>query len=102
MPNLQFPVGRHSHEIPTITQVVWIPNILRPATRPDLNALLTCRLGRRADDVVEGAIAKVAESVEMGGEGDGGIGAWGCEDSNDYDEVEGGCGGGVEGRRGRV
>ncbi len=50
---------------------------------------------------MEGAIAKVAESVEMGGEGDGGVGARGCEDSDDYDQVEGGCGGGVDRRRRR-
>lgn len=71
---------RHIYELPTRTQIVWIPDILRPATGPDLNVLLGFRLGRYADDVVKGAIVKAAERIEVSGEGDWGVGVRGCED----------------------
>lgn len=63
--------------------------------------LLILRLGRYADNIVEGAIAKATESVEMSGEGDGRFRARGCEDMSGYNDVEGGWGGEVQRRRGR-
>ena len=40
------------------------------------------RLGRCADDLIEGAIVKAAERVEMSSESDGEVRVRGCEDTD--------------------
>jgi hypothetical protein len=99
MPNLQYPIYVHCHKVPTVTQIVCIPDIVRPTTRPDPDALLALRLGKCADTFIERTIAKVAQRVEMSGQSDGRIGVWSFENTSDHNEGKGGLGG-VQRRRG--